>query len=177
MHLVEILLTIFVFTEQYLDAADVILEFNSDRTVKQFVGKGDRTLALFAEQVEPTDMNESSPSAHEPENTEAATRLAVLTESMQDHHKGDTELYLFFFKTAPAWMFAVFFAAAIVNTLAERASRTRLPFYIFVHYAKELLTVSSYLYALLGRASWRLDKVISCLCRAWCCSMSCIHCF
>lgn len=131
LHVFSIVLTTFFISEQYLGAADLILEFTSDRSVTQSVGRGDRTLAFSAEQIESTDTHESSPSAQEPENTEAATKLAVLTESMQDHHKGDMELYLFFFKTAPAWMFAVFFAAAIVNTVAERASRTRPSFFTF----------------------------------------------
>ena len=106
---------------EFIDAADLVLQFDNDGNVVVEAGRGDQEL----EEIRP---NPASASIRSEDTSDAVTEEDNPTpEELEEddevanlHHRGDWALWLFFFKSAPTWMFVAFVIASLVDAVAER---------------------------------------------------------
>lgn len=106
---------------EFIDAADLVLRFDRDGQVAVEAGQGDRELVEFSQahesassQSEATDNLATKEVDYNPEEAEDENAAANLRQ------RGDWSLWLFFFKSAPTWMFVAFVVASLVNAVAEK---------------------------------------------------------
>lgn len=69
------------------------------------------------------ETGDETPVSEEQPAADKAVPPAAAANGDDANRRGDWTLWLYFFKSAPAWLFILFIAATIVNTICERLPR------------------------------------------------------
>lgn len=97
------------------------MQFDSDGNVLVEAGQSDQVLEAMNQTPDSTSVTEEDASIAGNQDTNlAAEEPEDDGEILNLHHRRDWSLWLFFFKSAPTWMFVAFVVASLVDAVAER---------------------------------------------------------